>query len=113
MFGPSGGAAIKLDADENAALGLVLAEGVETALSARQLGFAPVWAAGSAGAITGFPVLSGIEGLTLAAEEDKSGANARAIEDCGREWQAAGREVIVLGSLIGGDLNNALTGKRP
>jgi hypothetical protein len=112
-LGPVSGAAIKLDADENVTLGLVLAEGLETALSARQFGYAPVWAAGSAGAISKFPVLNGVEGLTLAAEDDSGGANARAIGHCGRQWRAAGREVIVLASGIGGDLNNALTGKRP
>jgi putative DNA primase/helicase len=110
MLGPSRGAAVKLDPDETITLGLVLAEGVETALSARQFGYSPAWAAGCANAIARFPVLGGIEGLTLAAEEDKSGANARAIADCRRRYLAAGCDVMVLASRIGGDLNNALTG---
>lgn len=108
VFGKSNDAAVKLDSDESASLGLVITEGLETALAARQLGFRPVWAVGSAGAIAKFQVLSGIEGLTLAAEEDKTGANARAIAECGNRWHAAGRTVIRLDSVLGGDLNDAL-----
>jgi hypothetical protein len=108
MFGPSGGAAVKIDPDESVTMGLAVGEGVETCLSARQLGFRPVWALGSAGAIAKFPVMSGIEALTLLAEDDKSGANARAIEECRARWHAAGCEVLQADSLIGGDLNDAL-----
>jgi putative DNA primase/helicase len=54
----------KLDASENVELGPTIAEGVETAAASRQLGFRPVWALGSAGAMRGFPVLDGIEALT-------------------------------------------------
>ena len=56
--------AIKLDADENVEQGLHIGEGIETCLAGRQLDFKPCWALGSAGAIRGFPVLSGIEALT-------------------------------------------------
>ncbi len=113
MYGPARGAVVKVDPDEAVNLGLVLSEGVETALSARQFGYAPGWAAGSAGGIKNFPVLGGVEGLTLAAEEDNSGANALAIEASRDRWHAAGRDVLVLASRIGGDLNNALMGVRP
>ena len=88
--------------------GLTIAEGFETGLAAYVLGFRPVWAVGSAGAIADFPVLSGIEALTICAETDDRGANARAIERCGSRWADAGREVIVIKSLFGGDMNEAL-----
>jgi hypothetical protein len=108
MFGEAAGTAIKLDPDEAVTIGLVIGEGIETVLSARQLGFRPAWALGSVGAVAKFPVLSGVEGLSLAAEDDKTGANARALHECGNRWHAARRDVIVLGSKFGGDLNDAL-----
>jgi hypothetical protein len=108
MLGPVAGAAIKLDADEAVTTGLHLGEGVETCLAARQLGFKPTWALGSAGAIAAFPALSGIESLSILAESDDGGANARAIEHCGNRWVDAGREVIVIEPRCAGDVNDAL-----
>ncbi len=61
MTGPSGGAAIKLDADETCEQGVAVGEGIETVLPGRHLGFRPGWALGSAGGITAFPLLAGIE----------------------------------------------------
>jgi putative DNA primase/helicase len=110
MFGPVKGAAIKLDADDEVTYGLTIGEGVETCLAARQLGFRPVWALGSADAIKVFPVLPGIEALTILAETDKTGANERAVAECARRWQAAGREVLVVASKTGGDINDAILG---
>src|SRR5262249_38686899 len=110
MLGPVANAAIMIDADENVTTGLIIAEGFETALSARQLGWRPVWALGSAGAITTFPVLSGIECLTVLAELDDSGANMRAIEAVGTRWTAANREVLIVSPRFGGDANDALRG---
>ena len=55
FLGPVGGAAIKLDADENVLGGLHIGEGVETCLAARQLGLRPTWALGSCGAVAAFP----------------------------------------------------------
>src|SRR4051794_18444545 len=51
-------------------IGLTVGEGVETCLSARQLGLRPAWALGSVRAIRTFPVLSGIEALTILEETD-------------------------------------------
>ena len=73
-LGPAKGAAIKIDADEDVTTGLVIGEGFETSLSARQSGVRPCWAAGSKGAIANFPVLSGIECLTFLEETGKKGA---------------------------------------
>lgn len=44
MLGIAAGAAIMLDPCEAVSLGLAIGEGVETSLSARQLGIRPVWA---------------------------------------------------------------------
>jgi hypothetical protein len=105
-LGPMAGAAIKIDADENVELGLTIGEGFETCLAARQIGFRPVWALGSAGAIGAFPVLAGVDALTILAETDN--ASAKAIQACGSHWAAADREVIVARPRMGGDINEAL-----
>jgi putative DNA primase/helicase len=107
-LGPVGGAAIKIDPDKNVHEGLHVGEGLETCLSARLLGFKPTWALGSAGAIAKFPVLSGIEALNILAESDDAGANARAVDECGQRWTAAGREVRIIHPKIRGDLNEAI-----
>lgn len=106
MLGPVGGAAIKID--EDVTMGLTIGEGSETSVAARQLGLRPVWALGSAGAIGAFPVLSGVEALTILEELDDSGANAKAIETCASRWQAAGREVLIVSPCQGGDVSDAI-----
>ena len=106
MLGIAAGAAVKLDADDAVTHGLAIGEGVETALAARQLDFLPAWALASAGAIASFPVLLGIECLTVLAENDAT--NARAVETCARRWHEAGREVVVVQPKVGSDLNDAM-----
>ena len=106
-YGPTKGGAIKLDPDENVSMGLFIGEGIETCLQARELSYVPVWAAINAAGIADFPVLSGIEALTIFEENDK--ANARATEACRARWAEAGREVIVIGLISeeeGADLND-------
>ena len=68
--GVAAGSAIKLDADETVTHGLHIGEGVESCMSARQLGLKPTWALGSTSNIAAFPVLSGIECLTILGEND-------------------------------------------
>ncbi len=93
MLGAAG--VIRLVPDEEVTTGLGLAEGIETALAVMQrTGWAPVWAATSAGAIDRFPVLPGIEALTIFADADGAGINAA--RACGRRWAEAGREARLL-----------------
>ena len=106
FLGPVGGAAIKLDADENVVGGLNIGEGAETCQAARQLGLRPAWALGSAGAIAAFSLLSGVECLTLLTENDEAGRQA--VEACARRWHDAGRQVLIDRALLGKDLNDAL-----
>jgi hypothetical protein len=108
MLGVAAGAAIKLDGDDAVTRGLAIGEGVETCLSAHQLGIRPVWALGSTSNIAAFPVLCGVRCLTILAEHDA--ASARAVEACGRRWHAARREVLINRSTRGKDLNDALKG---
>jgi putative DNA primase/helicase len=90
MLGCVRGAAVKLDP---VGATLHVGEGVETCLAARQLGHAPAWALGSAGAIAHFPLISGVACLRLLGERDD--ANARAIRQCGDHWYTAGRRVQI------------------
>jgi hypothetical protein len=106
MLGRASGAAIKLDADEHVALGLYVGEGIETCLSAREAGFRPVWALGSANAIGRFPVLSGIEAINILGELDDGGANDNAANTCAARWIEAGRDALIVKPLTGGDLND-------
>ena len=110
MLGVAGGAAVKLDADERVTDRLNIGEGVETAMTARQIGLKPTWALGSASAIAAFPVLDGVERLGILAEHDE--ANERATEACGGRWHDAGRKVFIIRPTSGNDLNDALRAMR-
>jgi len=74
----------------------------------RQLGFRPVWSLGSAGAIAGFPVLGGIEAITLLGENDP--ASDRAIGQCAERWHTAGREVTIVTPNFGSDMADVIGG---
>jgi putative DNA primase/helicase len=62
---------IRLWPDDAVTLGLVIGEGVETCLAAARAGLTPVWGTISAGNMTNFPVLPGLEGLTVLVDHDK------------------------------------------
>jgi putative DNA primase/helicase len=92
MLGNAG--VIRLVPDEDVTLGLGVAEGIETALSVMKgFGWRPVWAATSAGGIRAFPVLPGVECLTVFADPEEAGMAAA--EACADRWQAAGREARI------------------
>jgi putative DNA primase/helicase len=86
--------------------GLHIGEGIETCMTARLLGLRPTWALGSAGEIGKFPVLNGIERLTILAEHDEANRIGRQL--CGERWDQAGREVLINYSVVGKDLNDAI-----
>ena len=104
--GAAADAAIKLDGDDEVLGGLYIGEGVETCMSGRRFGLRPSWALASKGQLAKFPVLSGIEVLTILAEPD---AEAE-VRDCGQRWHSAGREVLLNRAIGGKDLNDALRG---
>lgn len=112
MLGPAGGAAVMLTAPENVTMGLGLAEGIETSVSVLLTGFRPVWAAGSSGAIGAFPVLAGIDCLTVFADHDAKGqGEAAATEVCQRYADAGAEGRWLAPPAVGDDWNDALTGK--
>lgn len=104
MLGRAKGACLKLTDDAEVTYGLGIAEGIETALSVMRGGFRPVWACLSAGNIRDFPVLTGIESLTIFADSEKAGVDAT--KSCGRRWRDAGREVNAMHPAGGGDYND-------
>jgi hypothetical protein len=106
FLGPVGGAAVMMDGFDAVTSGLHIAEGIETAQAARQLGLRPTWALGSAGSIAAFAPLPGVECLTLLAENDL--ASARAVEACAARWHDAEREVLINRPIRGKDLNDAI-----
>jgi hypothetical protein len=104
MLGVVHRTAIKLDILEGDTL--VIGEGLETCMAARQLGYRPVWALGSVGAISFFPVLPGVKRLQILGETGQ--ASAEAIQFCGRRWYRAGRRVQIITPDVGSDLNDQL-----
>lgn len=86
------GGCIRLWPDEAVTSALALAEGIESALAAAHV-FTPTWATVDAGNLTTFPVLPGIESLTIFADHDDAGL--RAARECGLRWRAAGRAVRI------------------
>src|SRR5262245_29652568 len=85
---------------------LIIGEGVETCMAARQLEIGDfAWALGSVGAISFFPVLPGIRNLFILAETGS--ASAEAIKICSRRWQDSYRTVKIAKPEIGSDMNDA------
>lgn len=91
MLGSQG--VVCLSRNEDVLGGLGIAEGIEDSLAILISGWRPVWAAGSAGAIARFPVLPGIEALTIFADSDVAGMNSA--EACRDRWAASGRDVAI------------------
>jgi CHC2 zinc finger/Toprim domain len=113
-WGPTTGCVIRLWPDDEVS-DLVLGEGVETVLAAatriahRGTLLQPAWAAGDAGHIGAFPVLSGVEALTLLVDADENGIGQCRAAECARRWTAEGREVIRLTPrLVGADFNDLI-----
>jgi hypothetical protein len=92
MLGRQG--VIRLSPDAAVTNSVGLAEGIEDALAVLLSGWSPMWAATSAGAIARFPVLSGVDVLTIFADPDDAGL--RAAEACRDQWGEAGREAAIV-----------------
>jgi hypothetical protein len=98
-WGRCAGAAVMISAFDEPTLGLVLAEGAETAIAILNTGLAPVWPTAGAGNLGAFPVLRGIEALTIAADIDPAGQDAAA--RCAARWRAAGRDIAIVTPPVG------------
>lgn len=104
VLGPKQGGVIRLWPDEAVDIALGIGEGIESCLSLAWV-MRPTWAAIDAGNLAAFPVLAGVQSLTIATDHDPAGiAGAKA---CAERWTAAGREVrLVVPPLPGHDLND-------
>lgn len=110
-LGAAAGGAIMLDAREAVASELVVGEGVETAVTVRQIGLGPAWSLSSTSIMGGLPVLDGVNKLTVLAEVDTAPnkPSATAFARVAERWHAAGRRVDRLWPPIGcSDLNDAI-----
>jgi putative DNA primase/helicase len=115
--GHSSKGVIRLWPDEEVTLGLTIGEGIETCLTAAAAGLRPVWAAMDAGNLGAFPVLPGLEGLTILVDHDppnrKTGVRAghAAAIDLIERYVGAGfdrlRDIrVVLPPVEGQDVND-------
>jgi hypothetical protein len=91
--------AVMLGAFEDVTMGLVIAEGVETAIALHQAECRPVWATCGAGLIRTFPVLHGIECLTVSADNGVAGQEAARI--CAERWRSVGCEALIITPPLG------------
>jgi hypothetical protein len=106
-LGPKAGAAIKLSGDADVANRLTVGEGCETVLSGMMIGYSPAWALGDAGELGRFPVLAGIESITILTDHDAAGAGAAMA--CSARWTGAGRDVFrVVPRQPGADVNDIM-----
>jgi putative DNA primase/helicase len=121
MFARSKGGVVKLTPDEEVTHGLGIAEGLETALSVMgNYGFRPMWATLSTSTMAKFPVLPGIEFLTIWADNDTTKASGKtpgidAARECGARWAAEGAEGEILTPPMlrpdGTDFNDLVQGR--
>lgn len=95
---------IRLWPDDAVTMGLGIAEGVETALAA-SFAFSPIWSAIDAGQLAKFPIVAGLESLTIFADFDKAGYSAA--KTAYRRYRAAGINVnLWRSSKVGEDVND-------
>jgi hypothetical protein len=104
-LGPTSGGAIKISLDHEVHSGLLIGEGIETVLSAsKYFEFKPVWSVIDKNGIARFPVLSGIESVTVAVDNDPGGE--RAATECAQRLTQTGVEVITAQTDLVSDFND-------
>jgi putative DNA primase/helicase len=91
MWGKQG--VVCLSPNDAVTAGLGISEGIEDGLAVLLSGWGPVWAATSAGAVERFPILSGIEALTVFADADTAGMKAATA--CVARWRKNGRNAVI------------------
>ena len=94
MLGPAGGAAMKLTPHYDTFWDVMsytpllhVCEGFETGLALLDRGYFPLWALGSAGAISALPVMFGVGRIAVCADHDEAGLAAA--DRCCRPWVEA------------------------
>jgi phage/plasmid primase-like uncharacterized protein len=91
----------------------VVGEGVETVLAAamhvqhKGTALCPAWSLVDAGNLERFPILDGIEHLTVLADADANNRGQQAARTCAKRWAEAGRHAVVLiPDQLGQDFND-------
>jgi putative DNA primase/helicase len=108
-LGPIGGGAVRLAPASEL---LMVAEGIETALSATQACALPCWAALSTAGITALVLLPTVRTVIILADHDASGAGEHAARTAAARWLAEGRRVrIAMPPEPGTDFNDVLLGR--
>ena len=92
---------------------MLIGEGIETTLSASLLlKFRPAWSVLSRSGIAKFPILTGIECITIAVDKDESGDGQRDAAALVERLTAAGIDAVTTYSRVGKDFNDALRGSK-
>jgi len=87
---------VRLLPDNEVSTGLAIGEGIESSISGYLLFDAPpVWSALDAGNLGKFPLLGGVEALTVFADNDPNGTGQDNARKCMMRWRAGGREVTL------------------
>jgi len=94
VTGRAAGAVVMLSAFDEVTRGLILCEGVETGTALFQAEMRPVWACGGTSTLAKFPLLGGIEALTIAADADDPGRRAAA--ELADRWRDGDREACIV-----------------
>jgi hypothetical protein len=104
MLGHAG--IIRLSENAEVTFGLGLTEGIENGAAVMASGWRPICACGSLGMLERFPVLGGIEALTIFS--DPKAHEIVGARVCAERWAEAGREAVVRIPGAEGDWNDVL-----
>jgi putative DNA primase/helicase len=90
---------------------LLVAEGIETALSAMQASGLPAWAALSTSGLKSLELPQEIATVTICADNDENGAGIGAAQAAAQRWTSEGRTVrVAIPEHTGTDFNDVLRG---
>lgn len=103
------GCAVKLSPDSAVTVGVGIGEGAETCLSILAEGWRPVWAMCGTSGVSEFPILPGVDSLTIFGDNDRNSAGRKAAGKAALRWCETGRQVsIITPRSVGSDWCDAL-----
>jgi putative DNA primase/helicase len=109
MLGRAAGGPVRL---ASAAETLLIAEGIETALSGIEATGLPAWAALSTSGLVALALPPIVRHVVILADHDTNGAGERAARTVAARWQEEGRQVrIAMPPEPGSDFNDVLLGR--
>jgi putative DNA primase/helicase len=106
------GGAIRL-AEHDPDRELLVAEGIETTLSAMEIFELPGWSVVCASSLKTVELPSSVQSIVIAADRDRSGAGQRNALAARERWTSEGRAVrLVMPPVLGTDFNDILLERR-